>query len=393
MDDDERVVDTRLTMCVLLCYRSLMYDDHVTPLRVMTNAGTVRARMTFELVQQSRFEADARARYARRWIRMTNVRCVLRCVGVTYTDAVEKRDEEGYVDRASLVTRYAYATGARALNRSLTRALPHRCRLRHTHTGGLSKSRVVVDSDGFKYKKRKSTKNGLGVTIVEPRREVERYDASYGAGASASDDARGREDFHEKLPNNMPEDERMQMLCESICAAESAAVIPALKGEDAFAANAVTDALQEFQLRIEQLLIDEEVKFEQGPQTMAAKIEARKAQLRMLRDSLEQESTQWSCMLEGSAVPVAAETPVVDASELGPSEAGSLAEACEYTQRRLILQAEGARGLVEGIESLCVRSERACSVFASAIAANDFRSLPAYQSPHRLISSLIGGGR
>ncbi len=50
-----------------------MYDDHVTPLRVMTNAGTVRARMTFELVQQSRFAADARARDARRWIQMTNV--------------------------------------------------------------------------------------------------------------------------------------------------------------------------------------------------------------------------------------------------------------------------------------------------------------------------------
>ena len=71
--DDERVVDARLTRCVLLWYRSLMYDDHVTPLRVMTNAGTVRVRLTFELVQQSRFEADARARDARRWIRMTNV--------------------------------------------------------------------------------------------------------------------------------------------------------------------------------------------------------------------------------------------------------------------------------------------------------------------------------
>lgn len=259
--------------------------------------------------------------------------------------------------------------------------------------GVLSKSHVVVDSDGFKYKKRKSAKIGLGVTIVEPRAERRRTQEHYGAGAATSDEARGREDFHEKLPNNMPEDERMQMLCESICAAESAAVIPALKCEDALAAKAVTDALQEFQLRVEQMLIDEEVKFERGPQTVAAKIESRKAQLRALRDALEHESTQWACMLEGSAVPVAAETPAIDASELGPSEAGSLAEACEHTQRRLILQAEGARGLVEGIESLCVRSERACGVFAAAIAANDFRSLPAYHSPRRLISSLIGGGR
>jgi hypothetical protein len=166
-----------------------------------------------------------------------------------------------------------------------------------------------------------------------------------------------------------------------------------LKGDNAFAANAISDALQEFQLRVEQLLIDEEVKFAEGPQTVAAKIDARKAQLRALRDALEQESTQWSCMLEGSAKKVTAEVPVIDTSELGPSEAGSLAEACENTQRRLLLQTEGARGLVEGVESLCVRAERACEVFASAIAANDFRSLPSYQSPHRLISSLIGGAR
>ena len=267
----------------------------------------------------------------------------------------------------------------------------------------MSKARVVVESDGFKYKKRKSAKGALGVTISEPLWAIERASSralvvgatttsSNGAHMS-SDEARGREDFHEQLPNNMPEAERMQLLCESVCAAECAAVVPQLKGDNAFAANAISDALQEFQLRVEQLLIDEEVKFAEGPQTVAAKIDARKAQLRALRDALEQESTQWSCMLEGSAKKVTAEVPVIDTSELGPSEAGSLAEACENTQRRLLLQTEGARGLVEGVESLCVRAERACEVFASAIAANDFRSLPSYQSPHRLISSLIGGAR
>ena len=184
----------------------------------------------------------------------------------------------------------------------------------------------------------------------------------------------------------------MQLLCESVCEAECGSVVPQLKGENAFAANAISEALQEFQLRVEQLLIDEEVKFEEGPQGVAAKIEARKRELRALRDALEQESTQWSCMLEGSAKTVTAESPAIDTSELGPSEAGSLVEACADTHRRLLLQTEGARGLVEGVESLCVRAERACDVFAGAIASNDFRSLPSYQSPHRLISGLIGGG-
>ena len=266
-------------------------------------------------------------------------------------------------------------------------------------TGGLSKSRVVVESDGFTYKKRKSTKGVVGVTIAEPlwngrgkdARALVRVNAS-NASAMSSGEARGREDFHEKLPNDMPEDERMQLLCESVCEAECGSVVPQLKGENAFAANAISEALQEFQLRVEQLLIDEEVKFEEGPQGVAAKIEARKRELRALRDALEQESTQWSCMLEGSAKTVTAESSAIDTSELGPSEAGSLVEACADTHRRLLLQTEGARGLVEGVESLCVRAERACDVFAGAIASNDFRSLPSYQSPHRLISGLIGGG-
>ena len=267
--------------------------------------------------------------------------------------------------------------------------------------GGLSKSRVVVESDGFKYKKRKSTKDVVGVTISEPlwgngggrnARALVNVNAASNVSAMSSDEARGREDFHEKLPNDMPEDERMQLLCESVCEAECASVVPQLKGENAFAANAISEALQEFQLRVEQLLIDEEVKYTEGPQGVAAKIEARKCELRALRDALEQESTQWSCMLEGSAKTVTADSPAIDTSELGPSEAGTLAEACADTHRRLLLQTEGARGLVEGVESLCVRAERACDVFAGAIASNDFRSLPSYQSPHRLISSLIGGG-
>lgn len=272
--------------------------------------------------------------------------------------------------------------------------------VRFAFAGGLSKARVVVDADGFKYKKRRSDANGaaLAVTFVEPLWPARR---AHGGAASSnarvndvsSDEARGREDFHEQLPNNMPEDERMQLLCESVCKAECAAVLPRLRSEDAYAADAVNDALQEFQLRVEQLLIDEEVKFEEGPQTVAAKIEHRKSTLRDIRDALERESTQWSCMLEGSSKRVSAETPAVDTSELGATEAGTLAEACERTQRRLLLQTEGARGLVEGVESLCVRAERACDIFAAAIAANDFRSLPSYQSPHHLIASLIGGAR
>ena len=166
--------------------------------------------------------------------------------------------------------------------------------------------------------------------------------------------------------------------------------MPQLKGENAFAANAISEALQEFQLRVEQLLIDEEVKFEEGPQGVAAKIEARK-RLRALRDALEQESTQWSCMLEGSAKTVTAESPAIDTSELGPSEAGSLVEACADTHRRLLLQTEGARVSRRRGEFMRSRRARVRRV-RRRHSIERFPFAPSYQSPHRLISGLIGGG-
>ena len=91
-------------------------------------------------------------------------------------------------------------------------------------TGGLSKSRVVVESDGFTYKKRKSTKGVVGVTIAEPlwngrgkdARALVRVNAS-NASAMSSGEARGREDFQKNYQSDMPEDERMQLLCESVC--------------------------------------------------------------------------------------------------------------------------------------------------------------------------------
>merc|ERR1712159_805481 len=93
--------------------------------------------------------------------------------------------------------------------------------------GGLSKSRVVVESDGFTYKKRKSTKGVVGVTIAEPlwngrgkdARALVRVNAS-NASAMSSGEARGREDFHEKLPNDMPEDEACNC-CARACARRS----------------------------------------------------------------------------------------------------------------------------------------------------------------------------
>jgi hypothetical protein len=45
--------------------------------------------------------------------------------------------------------------------------------------------------------------------------------------------------------------------------------------------------------------------------------------------------------------------------------------------------------MVEGVEALCVRAERAAAVFGKAIAEHDFRGLPHVDSPQNLLKSLV----
>ena len=53
------------------------------------------------------------------------------------------------------------------------------------------------------------------------------------------------------------------------------------------------------------------------------------------------------------------------------------------------MQAEGLNAMVEGVEALCVRAERAAAVFGKAIAEHDFRGLPHVDSPQNLLKSLV----
>ena len=66
-----------------------------------------------------------------------------------------------------------------------------------------------------------------------------------------------------------------------------------------------------------------------------------------------------------------------------------MALSVEEAKRRLAMQAEGLNAMVEGVEALCVRAERAAEVFSKALAEHDFRGLPHVDSPQNLIKSMV----
>ena len=73
----------------------------------------------------------------------------------------------------------------------------------------------------------------------------------------------------------------------------------------------------------------------------------------------------------------------------GVMEPGAVALSGEEAKRKLAMQAEGLNAMVEGVEALCVRAERAAAVFGKAIAEHDFRGLPHVDSPQNLLKSLV----
>ena len=73
----------------------------------------------------------------------------------------------------------------------------------------------------------------------------------------------------------------------------------------------------------------------------------------------------------------------------GAAVPGEVALSVEEAKRRLAMQAEGLNAMVEGVEALCVRAERAAEVFSKALAEHDFRGLPHVDSPQNLIKSMV----
>ena len=280
--------------------------------------------------------------------------------------------------------------------------------------------REVVVEDGFKYKRRKSGTPGAragpsshrtsgGAIVLKSEKKAPRRDVSQRLSSSLPPDYPGL-GLHERVPEDLPEEERMQMLIEEICEHECKAERERLikdfgPNDGAAVASALERACSEFQLKVEELVVRGDVQFDASTAALREMRDAKEEAMRAVASQLEDEAAQWRALQaqaqggSGSAEEAATRADVAEAaeaarrtlaSEVGAASApGAVATSVEEAKRRLEMQAEGLNAMVEGTEALCVRAERAAAVFSAALAEHDYRGLPHVHSPANLVKSLI----
>tara|TARA_B110000977_G_scaffold120597_1_gene155217 strand:- start:9915 stop:10829 length:915 start_codon:yes stop_codon:yes gene_type:complete len=285
--------------------------------------------------------------------------------------------------------------------------------------------REVVVEDGFKYKRRKSGTPGArggnashcvsGGAIIVKSSNGEKQQIEQRLSQSLPPDYPGLV-IHENIPDDLPEEERMQMLIEEICESECRVERERLVkdfglADGAAMASALEAAASEFQLKVEELVVRGDVQFDVSTTALREMRDAKEEAMRAVAMQLEDEQAQWKA-LETAAVDGAgpsadwvtgtARADAVEAAKAvrralaaevsgsGVLEPGQVALSVEEAKRRLEMQAEGLNAMVEGTEALCVRAERAAAVFSAALAEHDYRGLPHVNSPENLVKNLIG---
>ena len=274
--------------------------------------------------------------------------------------------------------------------------------------------------DGFKYKRRKSGTPGAragpssnrvsGGAIVLKSEKSDKRDVSQRLSSSLPPDYPGL-GVHERVPEDLPEEERMQMLIEEICELECKVERERLikdfgPNDGAAMASALERAVSEFQLKVEELVVRGDVQFDVSTTALREMRDAKEEAMRAVASQLEDEAAQWRALqaqaegANGSAEDLVTRADAVEAaesvrrtlaSEMGGAglAPGAVATSVEEAKRRLEMQAEGLNAMVEGTEALCVRAERAAAVFSAALAEHDYRGLPHVHSPANLVKNLI----
>ena len=209
------------------------------------------------------------------------------------------------------------------------------------------------------------------------------------------------------------------MLIEEICELEMKRERERLVEElgpeaGAEAAKSLEDALSEFQLKVEEMIVRGEIKFANDSDAGADLKDAKHEAMAAVLSQLEDEKAQWDALEQEALAGASADdeasmeqmrkdveevnkaVEALIAAELAAENgeggtAEELAKAVEEAERKLAMQQEGLSALVEGVEALCTRAERAAEVFSKAIAENDFKGLPHVNSPQNLVKNLVRG--
>ncbi|KAK3264108.1 hypothetical protein CYMTET_27126 [Cymbomonas tetramitiformis] len=206
---------------------------------------------------------------------------------------------------------------------------------------------------------------------------------------------------HESVPDGLPDDERLLRVVQSVCGVEAELVKEAYKqDEDVFVAEAVEDVLRDFQLRIEEMLIEQSLAFAKVPEveSHADRLAERKKGFQDIKQRYEREKQGW-CEIEREidaatdAIPGLQEAVQAAASSAKEevetqNHSGRLRKACVDAHRLLALQVKGLQAVVRSAEDACLRSDRLTHEVAAEVARTDFQGLPHVDSPKNLLLNL-----
>eukprot|EP00740_Mantoniella_antarctica_P003605 CAMPEP_0181362160 /NCGR_PEP_ID=MMETSP1106-20121128/7809_1 /TAXON_ID=81844 /ORGANISM="Mantoniella antarctica, Strain SL-175" /LENGTH=286 /DNA_ID=CAMNT_0023475997 /DNA_START=68 /DNA_END=924 /DNA_ORIENTATION=+ len=112
--------------------------------------------------------------------------------------------------------------------------------------------------------------------------------------------------LHERVPADLPEDERFQMLVAEICEVECEAERENLMREHgavegAKMAQALQSAMSEFQYKMEELIVRGDIKFDQGGAALREMRDAKQEAMRAVATQLEDESAQWVALEQATS--------------------------------------------------------------------------------------------
>lgn len=216
--------------------------------------------------------------------------------------------------------------------------------------------------------------------------------------------APGAAPFHDDLPTDASEDRRLMSLLETTCREERNNVSLAFAGTAPAAAPAVAEALDEFLLQAEELLLRRRVAVGRNSGgALEGRLEAHKAQLRAALAQFKEEEAAWTRLVEQQehlatgaaeqqqqvrAAEVAAAGAVDDAAE-GIPEKGTLPAAVGDAERAIAAQADALTQMVNQAEAAADNADERAKELAVQMSKNAFAPFVHVDSPNVLIRNLV----
>jgi len=278
---------------------------------------------------------------------------------------------------------------------------------------------VIVDEDGFRYKRRKRRAQ---IPAALPEEQSVENVSDLPDYPNLCTDA--NELYMPPSDADSTNDEILMAIADQVCTQELALAQATFScSGHQFVPAAVEETLAEFQLKIEELLVEGSLMFSsdadsgEALQFGGSELEKRKAALQTLLIQLKEEEAQWSVLesecAEGPTdadasdgadpTPQLPETVFVEVQNLqkvasqvradveATGMEGAMQKAYADAHKTLTLRIDALGALVRSAEDSCHRAETIGRRVAASADQVAFQGLPHMASPHRLIRRLTAG--